>query len=743
MGSRYARLIWAAPLMAAVAATLTASGPPAADGPAVRSVSGRLDGEVSTVLIDTSEPVAYLTSQPDPLTVFVDLRNARAGQLDGRELGAMEPPVSNVRLESAMAPDGSPVARVRVALAHPASHRVRSSRNLIYVEVDRDGVKAATPAVPFLLRTPAAAQPETAQEVTGREPQDTARRLATRLTGVKPMALPDGTAIALSGNGRLVASRVEAVEDLPARVLLDFEGVGPGGVPPATLVDQGDVRRVRVGVNSTEPLITRVVIDLVKKLPYTVESVGEELRVLFARAAGAAASIVTPAAPEPLPVAAAPAMAPAASGTASLAAAQAAAPAVQAGQPAASEAAPPRFTGHPVTFDFQGADLRAVLRTFAEISGLNVVIDPSIQGSVDVSLKEVPWDQALDIILKANKLGYAVDGTIVRIAPLSVLAQENEERRKLAEAEALAGSLEVMTRPLSYAKAADLVPIITKSALSSRGDVQIDQRTNTLIIRDLPERLVAAGELVTSLDSPQPQVEIEARIVQTSRDFARSLGVQWGFRGRMDPALGNTTNLAFPNSASVVGETKLPVPSGVTSALGIALGSINGALNLDVALSALERTGKGRLLSTPRVSTQNNVEAEITQGVQIPIQTQANNTITVTFKDAALQLRVTPQITAAGTVIMRIAIENAAPDYSRSVNGIPPIDTQRAVTSVLVSDGETTVIGGIYTSREQMVEGRTPLLNRIPLLGWLFKRDELSEENRELLIFITPRITKG
>jgi type IV pilus assembly protein PilQ len=162
-----------------------------------------------------------------------------------------------------------------------------------------------------------------------------------------------------------------------------------------------------------------------------------------------------------------------------------------------------------------------------------------------------------------------------------------------------------------------------------------------------------------------------------------------------------------------------------------------------VALSALERSGKGRLLSTPRVSTQNNVEAEITQGVQIPIQTQANNTITVSFKDAALQLKVTPQITASATVIMRITIENAAPDYSRQVNGIPPIDTQRADTSVLVSDGETTVIGGIYTSREQMVEGRTPLLHRIPLLGWLFRRDEMSDENRELLIFITPRITKG
>jgi type IV pilus assembly protein PilQ len=283
----------------------------------------------------------------------------------------------------------------------------------------------------------------------------------------------------------------------------------------------------------------------------------------------------------------------------------------------------------------------------------------------------------------------------------------------------------------------------------------VDARTNTLIIKDLPERLTAADDLITTLDSPQPQVEIEARIVQTTRDFARSLGVQWGFNGRADPSLGNSPNLAFPNTVAVGGRqggaqgpapadtgVNLAVPS-ATSAIGIALGSINGALNLDVALSALERSGKGRLLSTPRVSTQNNVEAEITQGVQIPIQTQANNTITVTFKDAALQLRVTPQITASGTVIMRITIENAAPDYSRSVNGSPPIDTQRAVTSVLVSDGETTVIGGIYTSREQMVEGRTPFMHRVPLLGWLFKRNEASDESRELLIFITPRITKG
>ena len=255
-------------------------------------------------------------------------------------------------------------------------------------------------------------------------------------------------------------------------------------------------------------------------------------------------------------------------------------------------------------------------------------------------------------------------------------------------------------------------------------------------------------------------MEIEARIVQTNRTFARNLGVQWGFNGRVASDLGNTTGLAFPNQGSLTGRTggvQGPIQgeltdhaatgvnlgvSPATSAIGLALGSVNGALNLDIALSALESSGHGRILSTPRVVTQNNVAAEMTQGVQIPIQTVANNTVTVTFKDAALTLKVTPQITAANTVIMQISLENASPDFSRAINNIPPIDTQRALTSVLVSDGQTTVIGGIYISQEQATRDTTPGLHRLPLLGWLFQRRSVTDENRELLIFITPRIIK-
>jgi type IV pilus assembly protein PilQ len=435
-------------------------------------------------------------------------------------------------------------------------------------------------------------------------------------------------------------------------------------------------------------------------------------------------------------------------------------PAPQTEQPATGSRGR-QFTGHPISLDFQGADLRAVLRTFAEISGLNIVIDPAVQGTVDVALRDVPWDQALDIILRANKLGYSVDGTIVRIAPNTILKLEEDERKALIDSQNDASQLGTLQRQLSYAKGEEVAQLLkSANVLTKRGQANVDPRTNTLIVRDIPSQFPEITTLIDGIDRAQPQVEIEARIVQTNKTYARALGVQWGFGGRVDPSLGNTTNLAFPNNGSLTGRagptqgpatgatTNQPTAvnlaaAGASSAVGLALGSVNGAFNLDVALSALESSGNGRLLSTPRVTTQNNVAAEMTQGVQIPIQTVSNNTVTVSFKDAALTLKVTPQITSANTVIMLIAVENATPDFSRQVNNITPINTQRANTQVLVSDGQTTVIGGIYVSNSTSTTDKTPGLGNVPLLKWLFKRDQVNESNTELLIFITPRIIKS
>ena len=251
----------------------------------------------------------------------------------------------------------------------------------------------------------------------------------------------------------------------------------------------------------------------------------------------------------------------------------------------------------------------------------------------------------------------------------------------------------------------------------------------------------------------EPLLRLIQTLSEEIKSYEKRIGVQWGASGRVDPTLGNTTNLAFPNSGTLAGAAggsvngvpnavNLAAP-GATSGVSLALGSVNGAFNLDVALSALESSGNGRILSTPRVTTQNNIEAEMTQGQQIPIQSVSNNTVTVTFKDAALSLKVTPQITAAGTVIMAIILENSSADFSHSVNGIPPINTQRANTRLLVNDGETTVIGGVYSSTQQSNRDTTPGLSRVPILSWLFKRDLVDDTNTELLIFITPHILKG
>jgi len=687
----------------------------------LKKITSRLDARTGVLAIEASDPVPYVASQPDSKTFVIELRDVVAAAVSHPVQADPRNPFAAVVVENAVAADGARVTRVQLTLSQPARPRVRSARNVIFVEADRLDTDA--PAV-----SPVAALGP-----------------STTIQDVLVQARDGATAVTIRGTGPLVPASVVQPKDGPRRLVVSLANVSSAVTSPIA-AGRDPVQRVRVALSPTSPLVTEVSMDLSRSTAHRVESSADkrELTVVFDTPAVPApartpapqqAAVPPPAAPRPAAPAPAPAATPNPAAAVQAASAQAAT--VQAGAPVGGQ----RYSGHPVSLDFSGADLRSVLRTFAEISGLNIVIDPSIQGTVDVSLRDVPWDQALDIILRANRLGYSVDGTIVRIAPLTVLADEESQRRKLSDEQALAGELRVMTRALSYARAEDLKALITATALSQRGTIQTDVRTNTIIINDLPERLERAVSLLTTLDVPQPQVEIEARIVQTNRSFANQLGVKWGVGGSALSALGNTLPLAFPNTGTATAGVTLPaVPA--TSTASIALGSINGAFNLDVALSALERTGQGRILSTPRVSTQNNIEAEITQGIQIPIQTVANNTVTVSFRDAALTLRVTPQITAAGTVIMRIQVANESPDFSRSINGIPPIDTQRAVTQVLVSDGETTVIGGIYVSREQANQERTPGLYRLPLLGWLFKKNTVEDESRELLIFLTPKIAR-
>ena len=429
-----------------------------------------------------------------------------------------------------------------------------------------------------------------------------------------------------------------------------------------------------------------------------------------------------------------------------------------------------RFSGTPIDVDYQAANLRTVLRNLAEIGSINLVIDPTVPpvALVDLRLQQVPWDQVMDVVLRSAQLTYEVEGPVVRVLTRDALTREKESEANQRKATQQAAVLDTVRVRLNYAAAADVKTLLEQARLiTAQGTVDLDERTNMLIIRDNAKQLAELQQLITELDKPEPQVEIEAQIMQMNRDAAKALGVQWGINGRVAPDLGNTTGLGFPNSGTVGGRVQqqgpvtqgptdprssvmertgtavnLPVP-GASSALGLSLGAINGAFGIDVAITALERQGKVKILSTPRVTTQNNKQAEVTQGFQIPIQTQQNNTVSVTFKDAALKLLVTPQITGANTVIMRIILENGQPDFSRAVNGNPSINTQRAETSVQVADGVRTVIGGILQTTETNSVDKTPGISNIPLLGWLFKRTDSRNESQELVIFITPRIIRG
>jgi type IV pilus secretin PilQ/predicted competence protein len=418
-----------------------------------------------------------------------------------------------------------------------------------------------------------------------------------------------------------------------------------------------------------------------------------------------------------------------------------------------------KYTGEIITLKFKDADLRDVILYLGDFAKLNVVFDPEVRGTVTCNLEDVPWDQALDILLRNNKLGKVLEGNVLRIAPVSVLTREDEEQRKLRESKEQAGPLIVRTVTLSYSKARDVMSLLATKK-SPRGEITIDERTNTLIISDVKENLDLLERLITVLDTPTPQVSIEARIVEATSTFIRNLGVQWGAGAVADPFYGNQTSLQFPNKILVDGAlipqgvvtkgiggplggyaVNLPAPA-FTTAIGFSFANVLDTFRLDMAISALETSGEGRIISSPKVTTQNNQEATIVQGRQIPVQTVANFTVTTRYVNAALELKATPQITAEGTIIMAIEIQNNAADFANLVNGIPPITTQSATTTVMVPDGGTTVIGGIYRTEDSITRERVPFLWSIPIIGNLFKSYARTKQNRELLIFITPRIIK-
>lgn len=610
---------------------------------------------------------------------------------------------------------------------------------------------------------------------------------ATLIQAVQVNRAQGGVSVQIRGNGQL---RYETLRlNNPDRLVLDFSGTKLSGVA-REVAGADPVRGVRAG--QFKPDVSRIVVDLANGTPYNIHPGQSSITVDFGVSSAAA---VEPKAEEkekdvavtPLKAAApvrrakaSQASAPEVSSSNAVAAlllpanltgdlmlgspapparpepAAAPAAAAPAARPTARSQGP--YGGEPISVNFKDIDLKDFFRLIHEISGLNVVVDPAVAGKVTIVLDEVPWDQALDIVLRNNSLDKQLEGNVLRIATKATLKKEAEERRDLAKAEAEAVPQETMTRTLSYAKAAGVRDTLRRF-LSPRGEVLADERSNTLVIRDIPGVFPTLNTLMDQLDRKTQQVEIEARVVSATRTFAREIGTQFGFattaaggRSVFGGLVGNDNfvspverGTALPPPPLVSsGTNSIPLntnlgASAPTSGASFAHASPNFAL--DFIISAAESKGVGKLLSRPKVITQNNEKAVVKQGTKVPIQTVINNTISVQFIDAVLKLEVTPQITAEGTIFMEVLVENTAIDEGiPRVQGIPALTTQSAETKVLIDDGGTVVVGGIIISSQRTDVAQVPLLGSIPIIGHLFKRTAVSSNSQELLFFLTPRI---
>jgi type IV pilus assembly protein PilQ len=423
--------------------------------------------------------------------------------------------------------------------------------------------------------------------------------------------------------------------------------------------------------------------------------------------------------------------------------------------PTTSNCTTGRYTGEPFGMNFKDLDLKDFFRLIHEISGLNVVLDPSVKGSVTIVLDDVPWDQALAIVLENNGLACTLQGNVLRIATLDTMKTEAEQRRAQQDAQALAVPKQTITRYMSYGHAKDAVTVV-KKFLSARGDVVADDRSNALIVEDIPSVLPKVEELIKMLDRKTPEVEIEARVVASTRTFARDIGTQMAFGygtghsaagGATAPSPIDISNLV-PRFITAPGNDKsIPLFSDLGAnapTSGISFTTATNGFRLDFILTMAENRGLLKILSRPHIVTQNNISALIKQGSRIPTVTQAQlgGPPTVTYIDAFLRMTVTPQITSDNTIFLNVDVENTVPDFSR-VSGQqlnPTLNTQQATTQVLVSDGGTVVIGGVIQTQNSVAIAQVPLLGSIPFLGNLFKHSLVNTSTAELIFFITPKI---
>ncbi|HEY3930211.1 MAG TPA: type IV pilus secretin PilQ [Candidatus Koribacter sp.] len=799
---------------------LALAGAAVAAGSQLTNVSVASEGTSTTMTLHTTGAFTHNEYRPADNLMLVDLTGVSAGKLQERMRSLDAAGVKSYRVLSYTGTNGTEVTRVELALTPGTDVQVEKQDSGLNLKITPGAVQPSVAAAKPAESEAAPAAAATVAEATAPAAANASPVLIRHINVTRGA---NGMEIAISPKTSAPASAMTLSG--PDRLVIDLPNALPAVKTKEILVNSPDVKDVRISRYQENPPVTRLVVDMTGAHDFQLvpgdDNLVVKLQPTMAKATPIAAPVVpaveskpevakveAPATPAPstpeVKKDAAPASAssfvmvdaqkpvqmpkpdPAArsNDAASVMATTIAKDKVDAPLPPVASMAPrqtavnpaqeqvsqqhipqtasgPRYTGEPISVNLKDVDLKDFFRLIHEISGLNVVLDPSVKGSVTLVLDDVPWDQALDIVLRNNSLDRQLDGNVLRIASIDTLRTEAVARRNQLEAQALAVDKVTVTRFLSYARAGDLVPTL-KKFLSARGDIIADSRMNALVISDIPVTIPQVDRLIAQLDRKTQEVEIEARVVAATRTFVRELGVQlgggWGGNSTSvsgNPAAGSTTTvLTNPSGAPV---TSAPFPISTSGAMplfsnfqvlnptaGFELLNRGHSFALDLYLSAADQRGLLKILSRPRVVTQNNVTALVRQGYRLPVTTlsQLNGPPTVTYVDAFLRLTVTPQITVENTIFMAVDVENTTPDFTRTVLGNPILLTQQTTTQVLVTDGGTVTIGGVVQTQNTLTTQEAPILGEIPILKYLFRHQSTNTQTQELIFFITPKIVQ-
>ena len=666
-----------------------------------------IDLQDYTVTIRVSKPFSYTLYRPDdPYKVIVELLDVSVGAFN-MKIVSDKAGITEIIPRQVESP--SLLTRLEIILQMPSEVEPDYKDNELKIslkskEVFKEEVPKHEPE-----KITEAKEEEEEEPVTP-EPEEILLPKATEITGFSYERTTDKLNMIIKGNG----SFEPTVFNLDSRIVIDISDIVSSVQPPKEVVSP--IKAIRAGKYDGK---TRIIVDLKEKTDFDVSTLRDS--IILALALPEAERIKEEKAE------------------------------ISKEKEEAEVPVEGKYTGKKISLDFQDADIVPIFRLLADISGYNIVVSPEVKGKLTMKLINVPWDQALDIILKTFSLGKSIEGNIIRIAPHTVFAKESEEAVKAKEAEMKAIPLETKIFPISYADVATVEKAIKDAKiLSARGSITTDKRTSSLTVYDVSSVFPQVENLLKTLDKPTPQVLIETRIVEISESDELNLGIQWGIGHPTGskPFSGNTGL----NTGPFTGDNFIidfpAAGAGAGAGAGIAFGILNTTrtMGLDLQLSALQTIGRSRIISNPRVVTTDNEKAIITQGVSRPFPKVdvASGQISVEYKDIAITTEVTPHITPAGSInlIVNIKKEDILDTVSISESLVPVTSKVESSTKVLIQDGETLVIGGVLKKTETETTSGVPGLMKIPILGWLFKGKSTIEETTELMIFITPKVVE-